>query len=95
MNTITSVTAVGEIERVERKTIKDKSVAEFYLVGCGLRISAWEAKADAVPDAGVVAVTGYINTRTYEYEGKERTATDIRATNVQAVTAADDDSEPF
>lgn len=99
MNTITSVTLVGEVERVERKSDIGKNhdkVAEFYLAGCGLRITAFgEQKADQVPDAGVVAIVGYLNTRTYEYEGKERTSTDIRATSITAVAAADDDSEPF
>lgn len=98
MNTINGVWLVGEVERVERKSGVGKNnddVAEFYLAGCGLRITAFgKQKADQVPDAGTVAVSGYLSTRTYEYEGKERTSTDIRANVVQAVTAGDEE-EPF
>lgn len=93
MNTVNQVVIVGEVESVERKVIKEKNVAEFRVAGIGMRISAWEAKADAVPDSGVVVVTGYLSTRQYEYEGKQREATDIRALSVQAIAA--DSDEPF
>ena len=82
MEPITSVAIVGDVENVTRKSNvgrDGKDVAEFYVAGVGLRITAWDRKAADVPDSGVVAVTGYIATRTYEYEGKERTSTEIRA----------------
>lgn len=98
MNTINGVWLVGEVESVERKSDVGRNhdrVAEFRLAGCGLRITAWGDKADQVPDSGVVAVSGYLSTRTYEYEGKERTSTDIRANVVTAVDPGIDDAEPF
>lgn len=95
MNLMSSVVLVGDIENVARKTVNDKHVAEFYLAGCGLRISAWEKRAEDVPESGVVAVTGYISTRTYQYEGKDRTSTDIRALTVQAVSVGLDSDELF
>lgn len=97
MQTISQVVIVGEVERVERKSDVGRNhdkVAEFYVAGLGLRITAWGDKADQVPDSGLVAVTGYLNTRTYEYEGKDRTSTDIRALTVQAIAAADEE-DPF
>lgn len=92
MQTISVVTVIGELEGTpERKAIDTRNgqrkVTEFRVAGCGLRIAAWEERADAVPDEGIVLVQGYLSTRTYEYQGQERTSTDIRATNVQLVTA--------
>jgi hypothetical protein len=95
VNTISQVVLVGEVESLERKVVKEKNVCEFRLRGLGLRISAWEARADAVPGSGIVAVTGYLSTRTYEYEGKQRESTEIRAMQVQAVEPGIDTEEPF
>ena len=94
MNTISNVQIIGEIESVERKTIKDKPLTEFRIAGVGLRISAWEARAAQVPDSGLVIVNGYLATRQYEYEGKPRESTDIRCTSIQVIDTASSD-EPF
>jgi hypothetical protein len=95
VNAITNVQIIGDIDpdSIEHKTIKDKALTEFRIAGVGLRISAWEARAAQVPASGIVIVNGYLNTRTYEYEGKQRESTDIRCTSIQAITTAD--SEPF
>lgn len=93
MKPVSKVVLVGEIEgEVDHKTVTTRrgeaAVAEFYLDGIGLRISAWDKIAEAVPEDGIVVVEGYLNTRHYEYENKPRTSTDIRATNVQAIAVA-------
>ena len=88
MNTITNVQIIGDIAAVERKTVKDKALTEFRIAGVGLRCSAWEAKAAQVPDSGVVIVNGYLSTRTYTYENKERETTEIRVTSIQAIDGA-------
>ena len=93
----TSVTIIGEIAGTpERKAINGKDLTEFLIDGIGLRISAWEQRAREVPNSGMVVVGGYLATRSYKYEGKDRTSTDIRATSIIVVDpAATDDSEPF
>jgi single-stranded DNA-binding protein len=98
VKTITNVQIIGEIAgEPDRKTVNvkgtDKAVTEFRIAGVGLRIAAWEARASEVPDSGIVIVNGYLNTRTYTYEGKDREATDIRCTSIQAIAPAD--SDPF
>ena len=95
MNTISTVQVIGEIESVERKTVKGKPVTEFRIRDLGLRISAWEARAAQVPDTGIVIVNGYLSTRSYTYEGSQRETTEIRATAVQAIAPAIDATEPF
>ena len=98
MKTTSSVLVIGQIvpESVARKTVNDKALTEFQVEDCGLRISAWEARAAAVPNSGIVIVNGYLATRTYQYEGKDRTSTDIRATSIQVIEGtAVDAAEPF
>ena len=86
--TVTQITVVGAITgEVTRKTVKDKALAEFYVEDCGLRISAWEKRAEDVPEEGIVVVTGYLSTRSYEYEGKQRQSTDIRAMTITTIDA--------
>lgn len=97
MNAISQVVVAGDIASVERKSNVGKNsddVAEFYLAGCGLRISAWGKRAADVPDSGRVVVAGYLNTRTYEWEGKDRTSVDIRAMTITPLDAVDSE-EPF
>lgn len=89
MKTTTLVTVIGTIAgKPERKKVNDKSVVDFRVEELGLRISAWEARADAVPDAGVIVVSGYLSTRTYMRGEEERVTTEIRATNIQVLDAA-------
>ena len=96
MKTTSILTILGDIAgEVSRKTINDKKLAEFYVTDIPLRISAWEARADAVPESGSVIVQGYLRSRSYKYEGNDRTATEITATQVQVIATAADDSEPF
>lgn len=96
MNTINNVQIIGQIEGTpERKTVNDKALTEFRIAGIGLRISAWEQRAAQVPNAGLVIVNGYLRTRTYQYEGSDRTATEITATSIQVIDTAPADSEPF
>lgn len=67
----------------ERKTVNESALTEFRVDGVGLRINAWKDLADKVPAAGgFVVVEGSIRTRTYQYEGKDREATEITASSV-------------
>jgi hypothetical protein len=96
VNTLSVVTVIGDIDGpVERKVVKEKKLAEFKVSGIALRISAWEGRADQVPDAGRIVLQGYLLTRTYQYEGKERQSTDIRVTNVQPLDSGVDTDNPF
>jgi single-stranded DNA-binding protein len=97
VNPITNVQIIGTIESVERKRVNEKALAEFRIEGVGLRISAWEQRADQVPDHGIVIVNGYLRTRSYTYEGAERTATEITANSIQVIdsTPAVDTDLPF
>ena len=89
MKTTSYVTVIGAIAGTpERKTINNKALAEFRVEDIGLRISAWEARADAVPSSGVVIVSGYLHTRTYTHDNQERMTTEIRATTVQTLDLA-------
>lgn len=104
MNTINSITIVGEIDEdgVTRKTVDSKTeknvrIAEFRISGIGLRITAFgNERADAVPDEGVVVVQGFVSTRHYEYNGDWRSSTEIKATSVQFVAGGEieDEEEP-
>lgn len=98
MKTITTVTLIGSIDGTpERKTVNGKALTEFRVAEIGLRISAWEARAELVPDSGTVVVSGYLSSRTYKHEGADRVATEVRATNVQVLDTAPaiDDDLPF
>lgn len=100
MDTTTLATVIGEIEgEVARKTVNEKALAEFRVKGLALRISAWEGRAQATPDAGAVVVSGYFRTRTYIHNGEDRQTTEIIATNIQpldvAPSATVDNDLPF
>lgn len=96
MKTITSIQIVGEIDGTpDRKTVKDKPLTEFRIAGVGLRCTAWEARSAEVPNSGTVIVNGYLNTRNYEYEGKQREAVEIRVQSIQVIAGAVDSTEPF
>lgn len=98
MNTITTVQLIGMIDgEPVRKTVNDKPLTEFRLEGIGLRISAWRDHAAAVPNAGIVIVNGYLNTRSYKVDGADRTTTEVIAQSVQVLDAGPtiDSSEPF
>ena len=89
MKTTTILTILGDIAgEVSRKTVNDKKLAEFTIEDIPLRISAWEGRADAVPESGAIVVQGYLRSRHYQYEGKDRTAVEITATQVQALDPA-------
>jgi len=99
VKTTTLVTIIGEIDpqTVERKTVKEKALTEFRIRELGLRISAWEARAAMVPNAGTLVVSGYLSTRTYTHEGQDRQTTEVRATTIQVLDSAPDidNAEPF
>jgi hypothetical protein len=79
---VARIILIGEISKVERKTVGDSPLAEFYLDGFGLRIAAWKDLA-TLPAVGMnVMVEGAVKTRQYQVEGKDRQTTEITASSV-------------
>lgn len=78
---------VGTVEKVERKTVNDKPLVEFFLEGLGLRINAWQDQAAKVPAPGsTVVVEGAVKTRHYQNrEGDDRQTTEVVASSVEAL----------
>lgn len=82
---VARIILIGEITKVERKTVGDSPLAEFYLDDFGLRIAAWKDLA-AKPAVGMtVMVEGALKTRKYQVEGKDRQTTEITASSVQSM----------
>lgn len=98
MKTTSIVTIIGDIDPagVERKVVREKKLAEFRVADLAIRISAWEQRAEQVPDSGRVVVQGYLASRTYQVGGQDRTTTEMRATQITAIDHVESlDSEPF
>jgi hypothetical protein len=91
MDPVFRTVIVSTIEgEAEQKKVNDKDLAEFYVTGLGLKIGAWGDLAAKVPGPGaLVLIEGRIRTRSYQYEGKDRTSTEIVASSIENLSPAD------
>jgi hypothetical protein len=86
---VTRAFVIGTVGKVERKTVSDSALAEFYLEDFGIRINAWKGLAEKVPAPGkTVMVEGSMRTRSYTVDDKPRQTTEITASSIEELGTA-------